>query len=99
MKRDILGKVRARLTGQDDITNSAKIFKVYTAKPIADAVKDRLKVLSQLEQVKQNEDSAKEATKLVKPITANDKFQQTSKLQRNSIERLRKLIELGRETG
>ena len=56
MKRDILGKVRTR---QEDITNSAKIFKVYTAKPIADAVKDRLKVLSQSGQVKQNEDSAR----------------------------------------
>ena len=65
MKRDSLGKV-AYQTRQDDITNSAKIFKGYTAKPIADAVQERLKRLRQTEQVKQNEDSAKEATKLVK---------------------------------
>ena len=31
-------------------------------------------MLSQSEQVKQNEDSAKGAAKLVKPITANDKW-------------------------
>ena len=31
-------------------------------------------MLSQSEQVKQNEDSAKEAAKLVKPITAHDKW-------------------------
>ena len=60
-------------TRQDHITNSAKIFKVYTAKPIADAVKERLKRLTQSEQVKQNEDSGKEEAKLVKPITAYDK--------------------------
>ena len=60
-------------TRQDDMTNSAKIFKVYTAKPIAGAVKERLKRLSQSRQVEQNQDSAKEAAKLVKPITAHDK--------------------------
>ena len=31
-------------------------------------------MLGQSEQVKQNEDSAKEAAKLVKPITANNKW-------------------------
>ena len=61
------------LTRHDDITNSAKNFRDYTAKPIADAPKKHLKTLSQSEQVKQNEDSAKEGAKLVKPITANDK--------------------------
>ena len=63
-----------QLTRHDGITNSTKIFKVYTAKPIADDIKKNHKMLSQSEQVKQNEDSAKEAAKLVKPITANDKW-------------------------
>ena len=53
MKRDSLGKVtKLSKLGKMTITNSAKIFKVYTAKPIADTVKQRLKMLSQSEQVK-----------------------------------------------
>ena len=58
---------------QDDITNSGKIFEVYTSRPIVCAVKERLKMLSQSEQAKRNKESAKEATKLVKPITAHNK--------------------------
>ena len=56
------------------MTNSAKIFKVYTGKPIADVVNERLKMLSQSQQVKQNEVSAKEAAKLVKPVTLHNKI-------------------------
>ena len=46
-------------TRQDDITNLAKIFKVYTFNPIVYAGKERLKMLSQSEQAKQKEDSTR----------------------------------------
>ena len=49
-----------------------KNFIVDAAKPIADPVKECLENLSQSEEAKQNEDSAKQAVKLVKPIRARD---------------------------
>ena len=65
MERDSLGKVASQI--------QIKCSKFNIAKPLAGPVKERLKRLSQSEQVKQNEHSAKEAAKLVKPITAHDK--------------------------
>ena len=75
MKGDSFGKVEyLSKLGMMTSQIRQKIFKVYTAKGIPDAVEKHLKMLSESEQMKQNEDSAKEAVKLVKPITANDKL-------------------------
>ena len=89
MKDGSLGKMTSQIR--------KKNFKVYTAKPIADAVKECLKMLSQSEQLKQNEDSAKGTAKLLKPITAHDTNQPIA--TRNTIERFGKIVELDRETG
>ena len=101
MKGDSFGKVTylgklGKMTSQI----RPKSFKVYTTKPIADAVKKHLKMLSQSEQVKQNEDLTKgrrnwsnQSRLTINGFSTNQPIAKT-----NTAERFGKLVELDRET-
>ena len=71
MKGDSFGKVTSlSKLGMMTSQIQQKKFKLYTAKPIAHAVKKHLKMLNRSEQVTENEDSAT----LVKPGNCKDEY-------------------------